>query len=122
MSHTRDGNYETGYGKPPQRARFRKGQSGNPRGRPRGAKNLATVMDEALGERVAITENGRRKTATKLQVIVKQMVNKAAQGDYRSTQLLMGFIEKQRLTGKDGKPLTVIELLNAIGPIDDENQ
>jgi len=122
MSHPRDGNYETGYGKPPRHARFRKGQSGNPRGRPRGSKNLATVMDEALGERVAITENGRRKTATKLQVIVKQVVNRAAQGDHRSTQLLMGFIERQRLTDKDGKPLTVVELLNTIGPIDDETQ
>jgi hypothetical protein len=40
-------------------------------------------VDEALAEPVMINENGRRKKATKLQVIVKQLVNKAAQGDHR---------------------------------------
>jgi hypothetical protein len=118
----KNGNYEVGFGKPPKRTQFRKGLSGNPKGRPPGGRNLTTVMEEALSERIAITENGRRKSASKLQVIIKQLVNKAAQGDYRSTQMLMGFIEKQRLTGMDGKPLTVVELFNAIGPIDDEKE
>jgi|HubBroStandDraft_5_1064220.scaffolds.fasta_scaffold664984_1 hypothetical protein len=118
----KNGNYEVGFGKPPKRTQFRKGLSGNPKGRPVGSGDLATVMNEALNERIAITENGRRKSASKLHVIVKQIVNKAAQGDYRSTQMLMAFIEKQRLTGKDGNPLTVVELFNAVGPIEDEKQ
>jgi hypothetical protein len=84
-----DGNYEVGYGKPPQRTRFRKGQSGNPKGRPRGSRNATTILNEALHERVVVTENGRRKSATKLEVIFKQLVNKAAQGDHRATQLLL---------------------------------
>jgi hypothetical protein len=110
---------EVGYGKPPQTTRFRKGQSGNPRGRPRGSRNFASLVDEALAEPVMINENGRRKKATKLQVIVKQLVNKAAQGDHRSIQLLMAFTERQQLLGKDGKPLTIVELLSAIGPVDE---
>src|SRR5208282_1497815 len=110
---------EVGYGKPPQATRFRKGQSGNPRGRPRGSRNFASLVEEALAEPVAINENGRRRKASKLQVIVKQLVNKAAQGDHRSIQLLMAFIERQQLLGKDGKPLTIVELLSAIGPIDE---
>jgi hypothetical protein len=68
---------------------------------------------------VAITEHGRRRKASKLQVIVKQLVNKAAQGDHRSIQLLMTFLERQQVLGKDGKPLTIVELLSAIGPIDE---
>jgi hypothetical protein len=76
-------------------------------------------VEEALAEPVMISENGRRKKASKLQVIVKQLVNKAAQGDHRSIQLLMAFTERQQLLGKDGKPLTIIELLSAIGPIDE---
>jgi hypothetical protein len=110
---------KVGYGKPPQTTRFRKGQSGNPRGRPRGSRNFASLVDEALAEPVMINENGRRKKATKLQVIVKQLVNKAAQGDHRSIQLLMAFTERQQLLGKDGKPLTIVELLSAMGPVDE---
>jgi hypothetical protein len=116
-----DGSWEVGFGKPPKRTRFRKGLSGNPKGRPGGSRNLVTVLDEALNERVTISENGRRKSATKLQVMMKQIVNKATQGDYRAIQLLITFLEKQRLTGKDGKPLTIVDLLNAIGP-NDENR
>ncbi len=84
-----DGNYAVGYGKPPQRTRFQKGQSGNPKGRPGGSRNATTILSEALRERVVVTENGRRKSATKLEVIFKQLVNKAAQGDHRATQLLL---------------------------------
>jgi Family of unknown function (DUF5681) len=84
-----DGNYEVGYGRPPQRTRFQEGQSGNPKGRPGGSRNATTILNEALHERVVVTENGRRKSATKLEVIFKQLVNKAAQGDHRATQLLL---------------------------------
>lgn len=89
MPDDRDSNYVVGYGKPPRHTRFKKGGSGNPKGRPRGAKNAATLLKEALGEPVIITENGRRKSITKKQAIVKQIVNKAASGDHRSIQLLL---------------------------------
>lgn len=85
------GAYEVGYRKPPRHSRFRKGRSGNPKGRPRGSKNSATLLKQALGEHVIVTENGRRKTATKLEVIFKQLVNRAAQGDHRATQLLLNY-------------------------------
>jgi hypothetical protein len=110
---------EVGYRKPPRATRFRKGQSGNPRGRPRSSRNFTTLLEEALAELVAINENGSRRKASKLQVIVKQLVNKAAQGDHRSIQLLMAFLERQQVLAKDGKPLAIVELLSAIGPIDE---
>ena len=48
-TRTKD-NYEIGYGKPPRHAGFKKGQSGNPRGRPPGAKNLTMLLNDALNE------------------------------------------------------------------------
>jgi len=79
-----------GYANPPKSARFPKGKSGNPSGRPPGASNMATVIEKALNETVTITEPGRAKRKiTKRQAIAKQMVNKAAQGDARVTQQLL---------------------------------
>jgi hypothetical protein len=53
--------FEAGYGKPPRHTRFKKGQSGNPRGRPKGSKNLTTLLTEALNEPVIVAENGGRR-------------------------------------------------------------
>ena len=79
-----------GYCKPPASQQFRKGVSGNPLGRPKGVCNFATVLTATLSERVTVNENGRRKKITKLEAAVKQLVNRAAAGDARSLQLLLG--------------------------------
>jgi Family of unknown function (DUF5681) len=80
---------EVGYRRPPLGGRFQKGRSGNPSGRPRGSANLATILTKTLREKVVINENGQRKTLTKLQAAVKQLVNKAASGELRALQQLV---------------------------------
>ncbi len=82
-----------GYCRPPMATRFRPGQSGNPRGRPKGARNLGTVVAAALNERVAVQENGERRQITKLEAAVKQLVNRAASGEARATQLLLALVQ-----------------------------
>jgi Family of unknown function (DUF5681) len=81
--------YEIGYGKPPQASRFRKGESGNPAGRPKGSKNLATLFEKELKERIRINENGRSRSITKQEAMVKYLVNKALSGDRRLLQLML---------------------------------
>ncbi len=81
--------YAVGKGKPPQQTRFQKGQSGNPRGRRKGSKNVATLLEQVLNERVVITENGKRRTITKLEAMLKQLANKAASGEHRAMKLLI---------------------------------
>jgi hypothetical protein len=73
--------YEVGYGKPPLATQFQKGRSGNPSGRPKGRKNVSTVLQQALRQKVLVTEAGRRRIKTKLEIAVTQLVNKAASGD-----------------------------------------
>jgi len=111
MSDGRD--YEVGYGKPPAATRFRKGKSGNPAGRPRGSKNLATLFETELAERIAVSENGRRKRITKQQAMVKHVVNKALSGDSRLLQLLLAeirLIENRPESAAGGEMLDAADL------------
>src|SRR5947208_2084183 len=81
-----DGNpeYEVGYKKPPGHTRFRKGRSGNPKGRPKRAESFARLARRTLNERIAIKENGERRVISKLEAVLKQLINKAATGDARA--------------------------------------
>jgi hypothetical protein len=87
------GDYEVGYGKPPRHTRFKKGQSGNPRGRPSGSKNLSTLVIEALNELVVVAENGGRRKITKRQAIITQLVNQSAKADWRATKILLDILQ-----------------------------
>jgi hypothetical protein len=89
MPDNRDSDYQVGYGKPPQHTRFKQGESGNPTGRPKGSKNLTTLLEKELKQRVLVTENGRRRSITKQEAMVKHLVNKAVSGDRSLMQLLL---------------------------------
>jgi Family of unknown function (DUF5681) len=73
--------YEIGYGKPPKHTRFKPGQSGNPKGRPPGARNFRTAIREALQEKVVIRENGRTRKLPKMDAIIQVALNKGLKGD-----------------------------------------
>ena len=79
--------YAVGRGKPPVHTRFKKGQSGNPRG-PR-PKNLPALLVEALNEKVVVTIDGERCEITKREAVAKQLVNKSTGADLRATKMLI---------------------------------
>lgn len=93
MAKGNPGDYEVGYSKPPAEHSFQGGRSGNPRGRPRGSKNFATLMERALNEQVTINEGGSRRRISKREAMVKQLANKAASGDLKSIQLLVALFQ-----------------------------
>jgi hypothetical protein len=90
--------YKVRYKKPPLHTRFKKGQSGNPRGRPRGAKNFSSVLNDALNQPVFVTENGRRRKISKRELGIRQLVDKFAMAEIQATRMLLGLtLERERL-------------------------
>jgi hypothetical protein len=112
MPDNKESKYEVGFQRPPRHTQFRKGTSGNPKGRPREAKNLAAVLDEALAEKVAILENGRRRKITKRCAMIKQLANKAASGDLRASRQLIDL--EFRLNPEGVRQQSGIELMRSI--------
>lgn len=86
--------YEVGYRKPPKKTRFEPGHSGNPKGRPKGAKSLKTDLAEELQERVLVREGGRKTSLSKQRAMVKRQFEKALNGDPRATALLVTLITR----------------------------
>jgi len=83
------GTYEVGYARPPKRTQFKAGQSGNPRGRPKGAKNEATILREIMTRKVDIRENGRTRKISVLTAILLKFTETALKGDAKSATFLL---------------------------------
>ena len=89
-----EGDYEVGYKTPPKNTQFKPGQSGNPNGRPSGAKNLSTELLEELHERVRVTEDGKQKTISKQRAMLKSLMAKAVKGDTKAANTLLNMFLK----------------------------
>ena len=108
---TSKSDYEVGYRKPPKRTRFRPGQSGNPRGRPEGTKNLKTDLMEELGEKILIREGDRSQKVSKQRALLKSVVNRAIKGDARAIGIALSTMMRLLDTG-EGAPAAEGALLD----------
>jgi hypothetical protein len=86
--------YEVGFGKPPEATRFRPGESGNRRGRPKGTENFRTILAEEMSAVVEVNEGGKRRNVSKQRVATRQLANKAATGDLKAFALLVEMLRK----------------------------
>ena len=73
--------YEVGYKKPPREHQFQKGGSGNPQGRPKGSKSLLARMRATYEQEITVVTPGGKRTITKIEAAMTQLLNKAAGGD-----------------------------------------
>lgn len=81
--------YEVGYRKPPRHAQFKPGRSGNPKGRPKNAKGLNTIVRETLGGKVAVRTATGTKQISKIEAVLQKTLEKAMKGDARAQLELM---------------------------------
>lgn len=87
---------EVGYGKPPKTSQFKPGQSGNPKGRPKGARNLDTLMAEELESLIQIREQGAPVVVSKGHAVIKALIAKAMQGDVRAAAVFIEWNDRQK--------------------------
>ncbi len=78
------GDYEVGYGKPPKSGQIKKGERRNPKGWPKGSKNLKTDLLEELGEMMRVREGGREHRISKQRALIKTQVARALNGNDRA--------------------------------------
>jgi hypothetical protein len=81
--------YEVGYGKPPVHTRFRKGQSGNPSGKPKKVWSEDEILLRDLSSKVPVTEGGKQRHMSKLEVVLKQQVKLAMKGDPKAVRIII---------------------------------
>jgi hypothetical protein len=115
---------EIGYRQPPKHTQFRKGMSGNPKGRPKGSRNLASIFRKISEEKVQVNGPKGPRFITKLEAGITQLVNRAAKGDLKAVREMMRcrqafgdqapvmappIINVRFVKAKDGKPLESAE-------------
>lgn len=104
-------NYDIGYGKPPESGKFKPGQSGNPKGRPKSTKNLKTELEEELLEKIPIKEQGKVLKVSKQRAMLKALTARAMQGDPRAATVIANMV--YRLLNVDAPPDEVEDLTEA---------
>ncbi len=88
------GDYLVGFGRPPKGSQFRKGKSGNPKGKPKGSRSVAACLSDALSTKVTLTENGKSRRVSRLQAIVQRLSSDALRGEKDAVKLLLALADK----------------------------
>lgn len=93
-----DRDYEVGKGKTPEHTRFKPGQSGNPKGRPKGSRNFETLFEEAMSSRLTVNRNGKRQKITTRQAVILKLAEQGLGGEkqalFKLVDLLRAHDEK----------------------------
>jgi hypothetical protein len=101
--------YQVGFKRPPLENRFKPGQSGNPKGRPKGTPNHRTTIAKVVNEKVSIREGQKIRKVTKFEAMVQAQANKGMQGDPRCANMVISVMGKMGLLGDGSDSIKVID-------------
>lgn len=99
-----DDDYKVGFGKPPKHTRFKKGESGNPKGRPKKKNTVSIVMENVADEEITIREGNKIRRLTKLEVLIQQHFNDAMKGKSTACKNILSMLndhdQRKQIEGK----------------------
>ena len=84
---------DVGYGKPPRANQFKPGKSGNPKGRPTGAKSEATILQDLLQHKISLNDRGRMRRITVLEGILRRIADDCLKGNIKSATFLLNRLQ-----------------------------
>lgn len=124
VSHTGTSEYEVGYGKPPRHTRFKPGRSGNPRGRPKDAKGLKTIVRETMTAKVPVRTACGEKKMSRMEAVLQKTIELGMKGNPRALMQLITLyasavpeavlpVAAQRTEELSGSDLAMLEELKA---------
>ena len=97
--------YMVGHGNPPMKRRFKSGESGNPKGRPKGSKNRKTIVRTIMNEMHTVTEDGRRRRRSTIELMLIAFRNSVVEGNpraFREYRKILAKYEPQASNSKLG--------------------
>ena len=83
--------FAIGKGRPPKATRWKPGQSGNPKGRPKGSRNLVTIIGDILSDKIAVEKGGKKIRITIREAIAMRLTQSAMKGDIKSIDYLLKY-------------------------------
>lgn len=99
-----DDGYRIGRARPPKHTQFKKGESGNKAGRPRGSKNLSTLIMEAAHGQVTATIDGKQRKISKVQATTMQLATRAAAGDPKAMLKFLDWVDEIEARAAAARP------------------
>jgi Family of unknown function (DUF5681) len=94
QKHPKSSDHAVGYGRPPKATQFKKGRSGNPKGRPKGSRPIGAVLQEVLGQRISVTENGKTRRLPALEVMLRRLANDAMRNEPVALKLMLSLFDR----------------------------
>jgi len=108
---------DRGYGKPPKEHQFKPGQSGNPKGRPKGSKNFGKQIIDMMEQKIPVTMNGETKRLQANVAIIQAQLVKAMKGDRKAAEMCLDLYDREvskseaLRSGRDARGLSMADRL-----------